>query len=91
MSSLSRARRCHSRRGGIGGGSRRRSDAKRRRSLCTHTTKKTKADVLNRGFGGYETRFLATYMLKDLFDVAHPKMAVLFVGVKDTLMPYAAA
>ena len=47
--------------------------------------------MLNRGYGGYETRYLATYMLPDLFDVARPQMAVLFVGVKDTLMPYAAA
>ena len=65
-------------------------------SLSTHAqhqknNTKKKADVLNRGFGGYETRYLATYMLKDLFDVAHPRMAVIFVGVKDTLMPYAAA
>jgi hypothetical protein len=43
------------------------------------------ADVVNRGFGGYFTSWFVDYMLDDLFNVANPTMAVLFLGTKDTL------
>lgn len=40
---------------------------------------------MNRGFGGYFTSWFVDYMLDDLFNVANPTMAVLFLGTKDTL------
>lgn len=43
------------------------------------------ADVLNRGFGGFFTPWMVDYMLPSLFDAAHPTMAVIFLGVKDSL------
>jgi hypothetical protein len=43
------------------------------------------ADVINRGFGGYFTSWIVDYMLDDLFNVANPTMAILFLGTKDTL------
>jgi hypothetical protein len=43
------------------------------------------ADVVNRGFGGYYTSWFVDYMLGELFNVANPTCAVLFLGTKDTL------
>ena len=45
---------------------------------------KPKADVINRGFGGFFTNWLREYMLDELFDVKDPRMGVLFLGVKDS-------
>lgn len=44
-----------------------------------------KADVVNRGFGGYFTSWFTDYMLDDLFDVGNPTFVILFLGTKDTL------
>jgi hypothetical protein len=41
--------------------------------------------VVNRGFGGYFTGWLVDYTLEQLFNVANPTMAILFLGTKDTL------
>lgn len=43
--------------------------------------------MVNRGFGGYFTSWLVDYMLEELFNVANPALAVLFLGTKDTLTP----
>jgi hypothetical protein len=40
---------------------------------------------VNCGFGGYFTSWFVDYMLDELFNVANPTMAVLFLGTKDTL------
>eukprot|EP00879_Flechtneria_rotunda_P032377 GHRR01035574.1.p1 GENE.GHRR01035574.1~~GHRR01035574.1.p1 ORF type:complete len:122 (+),score=29.63 GHRR01035574.1:463-828(+) len=44
-----------------------------------------KADVINRGFGGFYTPWFVDYMLDTLFDATNPTMAVFFLGVKDSL------
>jgi hypothetical protein len=41
--------------------------------------------VINRGFGGYFTSWLVDYTLDQLFAEAHPTLAILFLGTKDTL------
>lgn len=56
--------------------------ARRVRCLCWCCVQ---ADVINRGFGGYFTSWIVDYMLDDLFNVANPTMAILFLGTKDTL------
>lgn len=43
------------------------------------------ADVLNRGFGGYYTPWMVKYMLDDLFAAHNPKMAIIFLGLKDSM------
>lgn len=40
---------------------------------------------MNRGFGGFFTPWMVDYMLPSLFDAANPTMAVIFLGVKDSL------
>ncbi|KAI8473208.1 MAG: SGNH hydrolase-type esterase domain-containing protein [Monoraphidium minutum] len=45
-----------------------------------------KADLINRGFGGYYTKYFNDYMLGSLFDVTNPIMGVLFLGVKDSMI-----
>jgi isoamyl acetate esterase len=49
-----------------------------------------KADIINRGFGGFYTTWLVDYMLPQLFGAAHPTLAILFLGLKDSLTPAAA-
>lgn len=49
--------------------------------ICGHM----QADVVNRGFGGFYTPWFVDYMLDDLFDVKNPTLAILFLGVKDSL------
>ncbi|KIZ05501.1 hypothetical protein MNEG_2456 [Monoraphidium neglectum] len=49
-----------------------------------------KADLINRGFGGYFTNYFVDYMLDSLFDVTNPIMGIAFLGVKDSQVKQAA-
>lgn len=45
------------------------------------------ADIINRGYGGFFTSWFVDYMLDSLFNVGNPTLAILFLGVKDSLTP----
>ncbi|WIA29823.1 hypothetical protein OEZ86_012294 [Tetradesmus obliquus] len=46
-----------------------------------------KADIINRGYGGFFTSWFVDFMLDSLFNVGNPALGIIFLGVKDSLTP----
>jgi hypothetical protein len=50
----------------------------------------SQANVINRGFGGYYTPWMVKWMLGDIFTASNPRLAIFFLGLKDSMTEYVA-
>jgi hypothetical protein len=55
-----------------------------------HPLTTAQADVVNRGYGGYYTPWLVKWALPDMFSSPRPLLAIIFLGLKDSLQKNAA-